>query len=249
MKLNNFSSWDDISLEQFIDLVNIDPNLSIFDRGIEILSILNNVEYDDEMWDSITFTQMNNEISKYNWLLTEPAQTHVPEIFEYTYKDINKVTLAEFIDIDYFMNTETKFEHIDKVIAILYRRKRINEWGVEEIEPYSYDVNERAELFKPVPISKKYGITKAYHSFKKMINDNYQLLFEPNYDDIEEDEDYIADAEDKELERLEALNKKWGWENVLWKLSGGDITKYESILEMPFIFVMNQLSFQKDMKL
>jgi hypothetical protein len=41
--------------------------------------------------------------------------------------------------------------------------------------------------------------------------------------------------------------KKWGFENLIWNLSGGDITKFESIFEMKLILVFNVLSMRKSL--
>jgi hypothetical protein len=67
-------------------------------------------------------------------------------------------------------------------------------------------------------------------------------------DDQYDDEDEL-DEEDIEAENNEKVYRNWVWENILYKLSNGDITKYDTITAMPLIFIFNQLSFMKDMKI
>ena len=41
---------------------------------------------------------------------------------------------------------------------------------------------------------------------------------------------------------------KWSWEIIINRLAQGDITKYDTILDMPLIFILNQIAFSKEIK-
>ncbi len=55
----------------------------------------------------------------------------------------------------------------------------------------------------------------------------------------------IADAE---RDASADLNKKWGWIGVIYKLTGGDITKTEAVVSKPLLECLVWLSYEKEMK-
>lgn len=46
----------------------------------------------------------------------------------------------------------------------------------------------------------------------------------------------------------ERKGKKWNWIGLIWKLSGGDITKVDFILRLPFTQCLIWLAYEKEMK-
>jgi hypothetical protein len=77
---------------------------------------------------------------------------------------------------------------------------------------------------------------------------NYEQLFEKSDEDDSSDD--VTGVEARELKKLVAENKKrkkWGYENLIWNLSNGDITKFNGIFDMKLILVFNILSMRKSL--
>lgn len=236
-------SWSEIYLDQFVSIRTLETR-SIYSNSLEILAILTDTTSNDEVWDDMDLDDMNNLINDILWLKNEPSNNFKRHIDDLEIIDINKITFGEFLDLEYYFTDY--YNNLGKICAVMYRKHRIDEWGIKRYEPYpEYDINERAMFFEDKSITDVYGIIKYYLDFKEMINKTYDL-FEPSIDDDELDE---LDEEDIEAEKQEKVYRNWVWENILHKLSNGDITKYDDILKKPIIFIFNQLSFQKDMKI
>lgn len=249
MELFNLpNNWDEVYTEQFISLRNIPTDIPVFTRQIEILGILTDILPDDDIWDDMDINDLTRYIVSLKWLKQEPTTNPSKKIDEYTLLDINKITFGEFIDLEHFFTDY--YNNLPLICSILYRKTKLDEWQNIQYEKYNYDIYTRQSFFLDQPITKVYGVLKYYLDFKNSIHNNYQSLFEPI---IEEDDDYseedITDPEElKEIEE-EKKHKKWAWENILYKLSEGDITKYDAILDKPVIFIFNQMGFLKEMKI
>lgn len=240
------NSWDETFVDQYIALKDI-TSQGFYESRLEVLSILSDTLSDDDMWQDMFESELSNMISNLGWLKREPTQDFSKEIDGLSIIDINTLKFGEFIDLEYYFN-ENYINNLPTICAILYRKTKVDEWSNIIYEPYNYDITKRSKLFYELPITKVYGVIKYYLDFKKNITSQYDYIFEPIFDeeDIEGDNEY--DEEDIEQEKAEELNKKWGWERVLYNLANEDITKYDSILEMPVIFIFNQLSFIKDIQ-
>jgi len=240
LKLQN--SWDSVYTDQFIEIRLLD-NSSIYNNSIEIISILNNIMSDDELFDELYVDELNDMVLKLSWIKREPSNNFKSKVLDYEIIDINKLTFGEFLDLEYLFSDY--YTNFNKICATFYRKVKEDEWGIKRFEPYPlYDIDKRALEFDDVIISDVWGIIKYYLDLKKLINDTYDL-FEPEIDE----EDVELDEEDKVEEEKEKVFRNWAWENVLHNLSNGDITRYNEILDKPIIFILNQLSFRKDMKI
>lgn len=239
--------WDEIFVDQFIDLKNLSDDDMFFNRQIKILSILTDTDANDERWLDLDVEELAKSIGSLNWMKSDPTNNFKVTINDLTAIDINKLSFGEFIDLEYYFNLNY-FENLSKICAIMYRKTKTNEWGDLVFEDYSnINIEKRSEVFDELPISYIYGIIDYYLTFKKKLFSTYETLFEPQIEGDEDETNY--DAEDlKEMENEKAM-QQWGWENVLYKLSNNDITKYDQITKMPVIFIFNQMSFIKDMKL
>lgn len=238
-KLNKIESWNDITVNQFIELSSIEENLSYYDRCITIFSIINDT--DSESFDNITFTEMGNLMESLSWMSIQPDINFKKTINNLHYKDINQSTLGDFIDINHFL--DTPINNLKEICSIMYRKYVLDKFGNKE---FMYSTLENKDMFGEIPISDVFGILKVVLDYKKLITESYDKHFNPVIED--NDEEYM-DEEDKEAEELDKVANNWAWETLLYKLSNGDITKYDSILNYSLIFVMNHLSHLKDMKL
>jgi hypothetical protein len=236
-------SWSEIYLDQFVSIRTLETK-SIYSNSLEILSILTDTSSNDAVWDDMDIDEMNDLINDIMWLKNEPTTNFKRHIGDFEIVDINKITFGEFLDLEYYFTDY--YNNLSKICAVLYRKYKIDDWGIKRYEPYpEYNLDERALLFQDMFITEIYGVIKYYLDFKELIHKTYDL-FEPT--DLDYDEEDL-DEEDLEAEKSEKIYRNWVWENILHKLSNGDITKYDRITAMPLIFIFNQLSFMKDMKI
>jgi hypothetical protein len=241
--------WSKVTVEQFIELqsIKVDDYTTLLSYQIERISIIEDKDIED--YDNMTMSEISELIRNYQWLDKQPRNYIAPTIDTLHYKGIKTITLGEYIDLDYFYS-ENYFENLPIMCAILYRKQNVNEWSNETIEPYSaYNPHERKELFYDIPITEVYGLLSEWSSFKENILSTYANVFEQPVEGEEETKD-LTPEERKELEKEIAQEKKmtkWGWERIIHKLACEDITKYDKVLNLNFIFVMNNLSMRMDL--
>ena len=73
--------------------------------------------------------------------------------------------------------------------------------------------------------------------FKRSVSEIYNPLFKEKRS--EEDGEEPSDS-------YTAYLKKWNWWSVLWYLSKEDLTKFDDVLDLPVLTVLNQLSYKKE---
>jgi hypothetical protein len=251
--MNNLTipkNYDSVLVDQFIALRKLDEdNSSFFIKQIEILSILTDTLPDDEIWEDMDVEELSNITKELNWLRIEPSNDFKKKIDKYTCIDINQLTFGAFLDIEAYVN-ENYIKNIMNICAVLYRQTRLDDWGNLEIEPYSnINIEERAKIFEELYITDIYGIVKYYLEFKDLVTTAYNTLFEPNIPEEEIEEVIEYDAEELADIEAEKIQTKWAWERILYEFADGDITKYDTILSLPVIFIFNQMAFKKEMKL
>lgn len=126
----------------------------------------------------------------------------------------------------------------------------MNEWGDEILEPYEFDCTVRAEKFLELPVTDVYGILHEFIKYRDTFLKNYENLFSGEVDEeLQDEERKEMDAEEiKEIEKEQAL-VKWSWEQTIYGLTQGDITKSEKVGALPLIYVFNILSMKKELDL
>ena len=227
--------WSKITLSQFIELREVDslPFDSDIDKIIEIISIVEDI--DPEEVGEWSLPKLYETYKSLDWLHSEPPKTFKKELLGYKYKELSAITLAEYIDLSHYFQ-ENYIDNLAKICAVLYRTSSVNSWNHTLIEPYEYDPQEREALFYELPITDIYGIVSEFISFKDNFENTYAPLFEPEFD--EGDEDYEETEEDK----LEEEKKKFSWEHFVYNLCDGDLTKSNEVLNLQLIFVFNMLA-------
>lgn len=242
-------NWSDISVSQFQELVAL--SIDDFDNDyffiLEQLSILLNTSNDDELFDDLEFDELMDIMDLIKWIKDKPKNKFIKEIDKYYFKELEYMTLGEFIDLEHYFSMDY-LQNIHIICAILFKQKKINEWDQIIYEPYEYDVIKRSELFLELSIDKIYGIIDLYLAYKDNLLDIYQNLFEdPNFDKIENAE--LLDAEElldiqNEIKE-DKIKSKWNWESITYNLCNGDITKFNNTFNQPLILVLNVLSMKK----
>lgn len=232
-------SWQEITLEQFIELSEVEED-SFLLSNIEIISIV--ADCDIEEVEELT-TKEILEISKsLIWMRKQPPKVFAKVVGELKYRPLHLLTLGEFIDLEHYTSKGVK--DIPMVLSILYRISKFNDWGIEEFEPYKYSLEDRSSVFLELPVTSVFGAYSDYMKFRADVMKSYENLFQA---DIEEVED--LDPEDAKEEEEEKRFNKWSWERLIYDLANEDITKVDQVTDLPLVFVFNMLSMRYELKL
>jgi len=245
MEFNLPKSWNDITLYQYLELEEIKKityNNSV-DETLELFSILLNTTPDDPIFDEIEIEEVWSELDKRIWLKDNIQSASSKIINQFTLKNFNNILLGEFIDIEHHIDSGDVF----KIIPILYKQTKVDDWGNTIEEPYIYSFEERWEIFLDISIPKIVGVVNEYLDWRKNFLNSYENLFLKN-DDLAIDEENETELTgrakiDAEIETLNNTKKsKWSWESILLGLSGNDVTKFEALFGTSLILVFNTLS-------
>lgn len=244
------NNWDQISYEQYKELNEIkNLNASYTELYIEILSLLWDISPDDEVFD-MDIDLFVEYTKKVEWVLREPI-INKPHLKwgEYTLKNLNKLSLGEFIDIENKLNELDN--NLDWLAAITYKKTKIDEWGNTTFEPYTYEIDHRISIFKDAPIPLLLYIKKEYLQWRENFMLNYKELFQGDTPPDEKEDDEVLTGVDNKISKIndkkEQIMVKWSWENLLWGLSGEDILKIKDIFNLNVIYVFNILSMKKSL--
>ena len=234
--------WHQVNLEQFIELRSLQPDDGLFNHNIDILCTLTDSYPED--YDDAELHEVSEWFKDLQWLYSEPNKNHVGQIGKFQIKPMNELTLGEFIDLEYYF-TQDYIKNLPNICALLYRIPEIIEDGVvAKWETANFKVSARAHYFLKQPITKTYGILTEYIKFRdQFISSHSNLMTE----DVEDDLTDIDDPEErKEAEKQKASNK-WGWEQLIWSMCNGDLTKYDQVINMKLILVFNFLAMRKEL--
>ena len=236
--------WSNISLEQFIEISQIDKEQGANSYNSELISIVTDMTYEEV--DELDLDDMVQMVADMKWSNTQPSKQYKHELLGMKVKPLSKLCLFEYIDLDYYFN-DNYHTNLDKICAILYRQTKVNEWGEVVLETYDYDINVRAEKFLDLPITDVYGIVSEFLKFRENFLDVYKNLFgEPEEELTADDKAAMEPEEIKEVE-AEVKNNKWSWERMIYGLTDGDITKTEAVGALSLTYVFNMLGMKKEL--
>ena len=236
--------WSDITLEQFIEISEIDKKQGVNGYNSDLLAIVTDMSYDEI--DELDIDELIEMVAEFKWSNTQPSKQYKHELLGMQIKPLSKLCLFEYIDLDYYFN-DNYHTNLDKICAILYRQSKVNEWGEVVLETYDYDINVRAEKFLDLPITEVYGIVAEFLKFKQNFLDVYSNLFNEAEDELtEEDKAAMEPEEIKEIEK-EVKSNKWSWERMIYGLTDGDITKTEAVGALSLTYVFNILGMKKEL--
>ena len=254
--MNLPNSWHDVKLYQFKELRALKESSGFFNTQLETLAILADVSTDEI--EELTLEEIATLFKSVKWVLHEPKKGVSNELSidkdTYHLQPFKKLTLDEFIDLEYFLQNDY-LVHISHIVSVFWRRIDRDKWQNVQFEPYIFSPFDRHELFDDVEITKVYGILNEYLKYRENFMQKYTALF--NSDDEPDDEkldpkdfDTIEEYKD-ELKAQEQSKKarKWGWESLIYDLCEGDFTKIKAVGELPLILVFNMLAMRKEMGL
>jgi hypothetical protein len=236
-------AWNQITIESFIELRTLSDEDGVFNYQIDVLCTL--LDCYPEDLDDITIEELEDLLIEVKFIKGEPHKNYKNEIGVYQLKPFNKITLGEFISLESYFS-DNYIEKLPNIVAILYRRVRVNEWGDNVLESYNYHSNDRLNWFLDFPITDVYGLLPEYIKFREDIIDQYKNLMSESYEDDFEPSENMDSEEQKELEE-EKKQKKWAWEQLIWSLCNEDLTKFHAVCELPLILVFNFLGMKKEL--
>ena len=252
--MNLPSSWHEVKLYQFKELRQLSEVGGFFNTQLETLAILADIP--TEQLEDLDLEEVSKLFKSVKWVLNEPKKglSNELSIDEQTYilKPFKKLTLDEFIDLEYFLQNDY-LKHITHIVSVFWRRIELDKWQNVEFEPYVFSPFERFELFDDVNITDVYGILTDYLKYRENFMQKYENLFNSTDEEDDEDDDINDfDSVDEYKANKEAVEqgkkaRKWGWESLLYDLCEGDLTKTDQIGDLPLIFVFNMLSMRKEM--
>ena len=236
-------AWNQITIETFIELRSLSQEDGMFNYQIDVLSTL--LDCYPEDFDDVTIEELEELLIEVKFIRDEPPKIYQNTIGDYKLKPFSKLTLGEFISLETYFSDDY-IKKLPNIIAILYRRFKLNEWGDEILEPYNFNSNDRLDWFLDFPITSVFGLLPEYIKFREGIIDQYKNLMSETYED-----DYLPDEkldaeEQKELED-ERKQQKWAWEQLIWSLCNEDLTKFHAVCELPLILVFNFLGMKKEL--
>lgn len=238
-------TWNQITIETFIELRTLSDEDGVFNYQIDVLCTL--LDCYPEDFDDITLDELEELLLEVKFIRDEPYKIYKSVIGNFKLKPLNKITLGEFISLEAYFS-ENYIEKLPNIIAILYRRFRVNEWGDEVLESYNYHSSDRLDWFLDFPITDVYGLLPEYVKFREGIIDQYKNLMTESYeDDFEIDSE--MDAEEIKAVEEEKKQKKWAWEQLIWALCNEDLTKFNAVCELPLILVFNFLGMKKELNM
>ena len=165
--------------------------------------------------------ELEEILKEYSWL----------EVFKPTKKtkqSFRNLTFGNFIDLEFWIASQKPIDNIDKICAT--------------IRGYTNLVDE-CEKIQSESITIHYATLENYIQYRSEILENYKGLFE------DEEQDFEDEDETEPIEPIEVVNSKWNWQRLIYRLANGDITKANSITDMPHIMVLNWLSMESELKL
>ena len=236
--------WSNISLEQFIEISEIDKEQGANGYNSDLLAIVTDMSYDEV--DELDIDEMVQMVADMKWANTQPSKQYKHELLGMKIKPLSKLCLFEYIDLDYYFN-DNYHTNLDKICAILYRQTKVNEWGEVVLETYDYDINVRAEKFLDLPITDVYGIVAEFLKFRENFLDVYKNLFGEAEEELTADDKAAMEPEEIKEVEAEVKNNKWSWERMIYGLTDGDITKTEAVGALPLTYVFNMLGMKKEL--
>lgn len=234
MKLNQWLEINDLKVNNFD---------SFIDYQVEVISIYDNTD-PDELYD----LSVKEITSKYNIINKELNKLHKPKPiiningYNLYKKPFNKLTLGQWIDLDYFLSNNQIIESL----IILYNQKIEDNINEDKWEEYGSFIEKRKPLFLDLPYTDVIGVVNEFIEWR----DNFITINHEHFN-VEQEEEDLSEltqsqiAEIKKIEMQEKKKVKFVWESFIMRLCNDDITKFNEVTNLPLILVFNIISMQK----
>jgi hypothetical protein len=64
-----------------------------------------------------------------------------------------------------------------------------------------------------------------------------------------EDDEQIDDPEEIKEKEEEMKSSKWGWEQLIWTMCNGDLSKFDAITDTKLVLIFNFLAMRKELEI
>ncbi len=230
--------WSQISVSQFLELNSLSSEDGIFNYQIDVLSAL--TDSDISYFEELELNELSELTKQIKWLQSDPSRRYKSKLDNYVLKPFSKLTLGEFIDLEHYFSNNY-LDHFCHILALLYRRTSKNVYGDDIIEPYDYSPRDRLDWYLDYPITDVYGLIPEYLKFRENFTNTYTNLLV----DVVPDDEVLEDADEIKEQKREQQKQKFAWESTIMALCNDDLSKFNSILEMPVVLVFNILGMKK----
>ena len=183
-----------------------------------------------DMIDISSFTQINFE----ELLKIETHKEIIKPFYhinntQYKLPIFDELTFGEWIDLDYFITNEN---HMINVLSRLLISSNINLTSIQILA---------GEIETEMPVIEALTIFDAFTHWRLDLIKKNDALFQSKEDEEELEEGDLPEEEEEEEKQEEST-----WMDIAYSLSGDDIIKVNSILDINIIEVFNWLNYQKE---
>ncbi len=230
--------WSQISVSQFLEIRSLSSEDGMFNYQIDVLSALTDSNISE--FEELDIDELSELTKQIKWIQADPSRRYKSKLDKYVLKPFSKLTLGEFIDLEHYFSNNY-LEHFCHILALLYRRTSKNVYGDDIIEPYEYSPRDRLDWYLDYPITDVYGLIPEYIKFRENFTNTYTNLLV----DVVTDDEVLEDADEIKEQKREQEKQKFAWESTIMALCNDDLSKFNSILEMPVVLVFNILGMKK----
>jgi len=210
----------------------------MFNYQIDVLSALTDSNISD--FEDLDIDELGKLTEQIKWIQSEPSRRYKNKIDKYVLKPYSKLSLGEFIDLEHYFSNNY-LDHFCHILALLYRRTSKNVYGDDIIETYDYSPRDRLDWYLDYPITDVYGLIPEYLKYRENFTNTYTNLLS----DVVPDDEVLEDADEIKEQKREQQKQKFAWESTIMALCNDDLSKFNSILEMPVVLVFNILGMKK----
>jgi len=210
----------------------------MFNYQIDVLSALTDSDISD--FEELDIDELSELTSQIKWLQSDPSRRYKNKLDKYVLKPFSKLTLGEFIDLEYYFSNNY-LDNFCHILALLYRRTSKNVYGDDIIEPYDYSPKDRLDWYLDYPITDVYGIIPEYLKYRESFTNTYTNLLV----DVVPDDEVLEDVDEIKEQKREQEKQKFAWESTIMALCNDDLSKFNDILNMSVVLVFNILGMKK----
>jgi len=234
MKINIPSSWEEVTIDEFIKISKLiySDDLSFY---IDIINVFNEGITIEEInkWSEDSIMTVASHLKFLNKEMDTSIQKEI-KIANTTFKiiDLNSITIGEYISIQTLIDDKklNQFSAIPSILSIILRPED-EEFDIKII-------NDRIELFNnELSVLEAMNLVLNYNNWNSILLNNFSGLFGKSKSD-DDDQGFDIGAP--------SMNPKFRWFSIIERLADGDITKFDEIYKQNYINCLNLLSYWKE---
>jgi len=223
-----------ISLTEYTDLqdyIKTEPDDLELSRTL--LNLFTNIP-------SKLINKLDESILQIDWLtqITQPIRISKlkKKYLKHTIINLDKLTVGQFVDLEYMLTNNKDNERILSVAAMLLSNKD------DDMDKF----NKIKKEIEQLKITDLLTLFNHYINWKTNLVKNYEGLFSIKEEQEEENKEEQEEENKEENKEEQEELSRWGWLGTVYQLSNNDILKVNKILEQDLTFFLNYISFQKE---